>query len=102
MQTLETKKLYQIADQVCKYLNLDENLFFMNGHIAVRLHEGRRYFCYVSAKEFNLDTVRVAKFLSLDTRTVKGHVENVRTLYSNGRSPQLIKDIDTITQNCKP
>jgi hypothetical protein len=101
--TLETKKLYQITEEICRYLNLDENLFFCAGHVAIRIHEGRRYFCYIAKKEFNIPVARICKFLGYDqNRTVWGHIENIRTMYSKDISPQLTKDIDTIIQNCKP
>jgi hypothetical protein len=101
--TLETKKLYQITEEICKYLNIDENLFFCAGHVAVRINEGRRYFCYVAGKIFNIPVVRVCKFLGYaDNRTVERHIETIRSAYSKGRQPQLTKDIESIIQNCKP
>jgi len=100
MATETTRQLYKIAKEVSRYLRLDENLFFCAGHTAVRINEGRKYFCYI-ARKFEIPVVFIRKFLHYaNPRTVKLHAESIRTALVK-RNVQITIDIETIIKKCQ-
>ena len=85
-----------ICKQVCNYLKIDNNLFFLPAQTP-RVQEAKRYFCYLAITETGINPQIVSKYLGYRNHgadIVSNYNHRVRELIHKSRQMEL--DIEGI------